>query len=181
MWSACGSGWLVTRCTPTPHCPLPPGEASSDQEWYYCGSVWHLVSLWVRLTCSQMYPLCPPPFTQSPPCPLLPVEASSGQELYYCGSAWHVISLWVRLTCSQMYPLPHHPHNLHPFLPPCTHPNPSPYVETSCGQVWYYFGSMTFGQMYPHMPHPACPILSPHSPPLCKDISWPSLVLLWAG
>ena len=32
----------------------PLEEASSDQKWYYIRSSWHLVSLWVRLTCSDV-------------------------------------------------------------------------------------------------------------------------------
>ena len=73
------AGWLTayhTKCWPDPspkaetscghvcdyigHIDLwsdvPPIESSSDQEWYYITSACHLVSLWVRLTCSQMYP-----------------------------------------------------------------------------------------------------------------------------
>ena len=42
----------------------PQVETSGSQEWYYVSSAWHLVSLWVRLIVSQMYPS---------------VEASSGQ------------------------------------------------------------------------------------------------------
>ena len=64
--------------------PCPLVDASSGQKQYYIRSAWHLVSLWVRLTFSQMYP---------------PVEASSGQEWYYIRSDWHLVSLWVRLTC----------------------------------------------------------------------------------
>ena len=47
------------------------------------------VSLWVRLTFSQMYPQ---------------VEASGGQDRYYVRSASHFVNLWVRLTFSQIYP-----------------------------------------------------------------------------
>ena len=68
---------------------VPLVEASSGQEWYYVRSACHLVSLWVRLTFSQMYPQ---------------VEASSCQEQYYIRSACHLVSFWVRLTFSQMYP-----------------------------------------------------------------------------
>ena len=53
---------------------VPLIEASSDQEWYYIRSAWHLVSLWVRLTFGQMYWLCPP-IDPNPP-----VEASSVKE-----------------------------------------------------------------------------------------------------
>ena len=35
--------------------PCPLVDASSGQEQYYIRSAWHLVSLWVRLTFSQMY------------------------------------------------------------------------------------------------------------------------------
>ena len=36
---------------------VPPIETSSHQEQYYARQVWHLVSLWVRLTFSQTYSL----------------------------------------------------------------------------------------------------------------------------
>ena len=49
---------------------VPPIEVASGQEWSYCKSAWHLVSLWIRLTCSQIYPL---------------VEASHGQMSYSFG------------------------------------------------------------------------------------------------
>ena len=50
----------------------PLVEASSGQEQYCIRSAWHLVSLWVRLTFSQMFP----------------IEASSAQEWYSVGSSW---------------------------------------------------------------------------------------------
>ena len=46
---------------------VPQVEVSGGQEQDYIRSVWHFVSLWVRLTFGQMYPQ---------------VEASSGQEQY---------------------------------------------------------------------------------------------------
>ena len=46
MWSACGSGWCLVRCTPSP--PHPLVEASSGQEQYYIwsaiGSGWPVYS-----------------------------------------------------------------------------------------------------------------------------------------
>ena len=65
---------------------FPPVEASSDQEWYYIRSSWHVVTLWVRLTCSQMPP----------------IEASSDQEWYYIRSSWTVGYPLGRLTCSDV-------------------------------------------------------------------------------
>ena len=57
-------------------------EASSGQEWYYIRSAWHLVSLWVRQICDQIYPTHYPPMP-----PLWPqVETSGGQEWYSLGS-----------------------------------------------------------------------------------------------
>ena len=47
-----------------PNAPTPV-QASSDQEWYYCRSAWHFISLLVRLMFCQMYPL---PIT--PTCPI---------------------------------------------------------------------------------------------------------------
>ena len=62
----------------------PPVQASSGQEWYYCRSAWHVISLWVRLLFCQMYPTkngtCIGPLAQSSDVP--PVEASGGQEWY---------------------------------------------------------------------------------------------------
>ena len=49
MWSTCGSGWCLVKCTPSP--PNSLVKASSGQEQYYIRSAWHLVSLWIRLTC----------------------------------------------------------------------------------------------------------------------------------
>ena len=60
------------RCTPLV-------EACSGQEQYYIRSAWYWVSIWVRLTFSQMYP---------------PVEACSGLWQYYIRSAWHMVKLW---------------------------------------------------------------------------------------
>ena len=82
-----------TRVHPT------PVQAFSAQEWYYCRSAWHLVSLWVKLMFGQMYPhpiipLCP----LNVPHPTA-IQTSSGQEQYYIRSMWHLVSLWVRLTC----------------------------------------------------------------------------------
>ena len=61
----------------TPQCPWhplnpllapSPIQASSSQEWYYCRSAWHVISLWVRLMFCQMYP---------------PWGVSGDQEQYY--------------------------------------------------------------------------------------------------
>ena len=159
---------------------MPPVEASSGQEWYYFRSAWHLVSLCVRLTFSQMYTptLCHPVEASSskgdttlgqldiwsafgsgwplircnPYAPFPLVEASSSQEWYHFRSARHAVSL----TCAQMYlTTPHCP------LPPW---------ETSRGWEWYYCGSnwhlvslwvkLTCGQMYPlpAIQSPTCPL-----------------------
>ena len=42
---------LYTPWEPLMPTPSPTGQASSSQEQYYIGSTWHLVSIWVRLTC----------------------------------------------------------------------------------------------------------------------------------
>ena len=39
--------------------PLPPVQASSGWEWYYCRSAWYVVTWWDRLMFGQMYPLTP--------------------------------------------------------------------------------------------------------------------------
>ena len=39
--------------------PPTPSRGSSGQGWYYCGSIWHLVNLLVRLTFGLMYPPTP--------------------------------------------------------------------------------------------------------------------------
>ena len=108
LWYKVRSSQPELRCTPLV-------EACSGQEQYYIRSAWYWVSIWVRLTFSQMYP---------------PVETSSGQEQYYIRSAWHLVRLWsgwsllrcntpgsgiwwprvvltwVQLTWAQMYCLP---------------------------------------------------------------------------
>ena len=58
------------------HPTLTPVQTSSGQEWYYCRSAWHFISLWARLMFCQMYPPSHHPY--APWCPH--VEASSGQE-----------------------------------------------------------------------------------------------------
>ena len=98
----------------------PPVEASGHQEWYYIRSVWHLVSLWVRLTFGQMNPL---------------VETFNGWEWYSVRSSWpelrctlpsrgiywpRVVLSCVLLTIAQMYPP----------------------AEASSGQEWYSVGSI---------------------------------------
>ena len=82
---------------------IPPVEASSDQEQYYVRSEWDVVSLWVRLTWAQMYPLsrgiqwsravlpqvsltCAVRCTQVRCTP--PVEASHGQDQNWVRSSW---------------------------------------------------------------------------------------------
>ena len=81
-WSAFGSDWPSVKHTPI--------ETSSEQEWYYIRSAWHLVSLelsQVTLTFGQ--PLGQADLHSNIP----PVEASSEQEWYYIRSAWHLVSL----------------------------------------------------------------------------------------
>ena len=54
-----------------------------------------------------------------------------------------------------------------------THPTPPiPCVETSHGQVWYYFG---LADLWSDVPHPLMP------PPHSRDISWQSVLLPQAG
>ena len=52
---------LYIPCQP-PNAPTPsPVQESSGQEWYYCQSAWHVISLWVMLVFCQMYQHHPPP------------------------------------------------------------------------------------------------------------------------
>ena len=53
----------------SPLTPPLPVQASSGQEWHYCRSAWHVISLWFRLMFCQMYPLPYPPTPMSPQCP----------------------------------------------------------------------------------------------------------------
>ena len=69
---AFGSGWHLVRCLPQYYhlvaktgttlgpvdlsSDVPQIEASSGQEWNYCRSPWHLVSLCIRLMFGQMNP-----------------------------------------------------------------------------------------------------------------------------
>ena len=65
--------------------PSLPVQASSGQEWNYCRSAGHLVTLRVRLMCGQMYPS--PHHPSIPPwCPQ--VETSGGQKWYKLRSLW---------------------------------------------------------------------------------------------
>ena len=134
-----------TPCHPICPCPHPVTptlvEASCGQEWYYFRSAWHVVSLWVRLTCGQVYPQ-----PHIAPCPkerhLVAKSDTTVGQLDIWSALW---SGWPLVRCTPT-PLPP------PLLP----------VEASSGHKWYYFGSalhlvnlwfrLTFGQMYPYTP-----------------------------
>ena len=52
--------YLLTPNSPAgPLMPPPQVQASSDQEWYYWRSAWHIIDLWVRVMFCQMYPQPP--------------------------------------------------------------------------------------------------------------------------
>ena len=151
---------LLVRLTCGQMYPVPPVEASSGKELYYCGSAWHLVSLCIRQTFDQMYP--PTSYAHCPQ-----VEASSGKEGYYYGSAWYMFSLWVRLTFGQMYPC------THTLCSPCPTPHcyPAPQWRHLVALSDTTLVSLTFGQpvgkadlwsdvpFTPMLPEPS---LSPH-------------------
>ena len=91
IWSACGSGWCLVRCTPHSHHPLcPQVEAFGGQEWYKLGSHWPELMLYCLHCSVDHLEFCTVPL---PP----PLQASSAHEWYYCRSAWHLVRLWVRL------------------------------------------------------------------------------------
>ena len=116
-----------------------PVQTSGGQELYYIRLAWHLVSLWVRLTFSQMDP---------------PVEGSCGQDQNWVRSGWpsvphrgiqwpravlHQVSLTCAVRCTQLT---------------CT-----PQVEASSDQEQYHIRSawdvvsiwikLTWAQIHP--------------------------------
>ena len=79
--------------------PTPPSvQASNGQEWYYCRSAWHVISLWVRLMSCQMHPhpitpLCP----SVPPC----------RGIWWPGMVWTCIPLtWAHVLLSAVFNRP---------------------------------------------------------------------------
>ena len=97
--------------------PLPPEQAPSGQEWYYCRSTWHLVSLWVRLMFGQMYPhshhpLCPP-----------------GRGIWWSGVVQTCTPLtWAHVLFSAVFSRPSW----------VFRSTPPPPVQASSAQEWYY-------------------------------------------
>ena len=142
-----------------------PIEASGGQVWYYFeqADLWSDVPPWERHLMAKFGTTlvrCTPQ-----------VQTSLGQVWYY----FKQVDLWpdvpptdlswpsLVLTLSRLIFGQMNPHCLPPHLhqppPSASTPAPTlPLVETSCDQVWYYFG-----QMYP----------TPG-----RDISWSSIVLI---
>ena len=136
IWLAFGSGWPSVRWTPI--------EISSDQEQYYIRSPWHLVSLWVRLTCSQ----------KDPPLDTSSVLLSAIDQLEFSRVLYNRLSSF--FICNP--PMP--PTPLNPLSAPW-HPTQA---QVSSGKEWYYCRSawhvislwvrLMFCQMYPPTPSP---------------------------
>ena len=89
IWSACGSGWCLVRCTfsPSPPCPLmSPGRGI-----WWPRVVWTCISLtWTHVQLSAVFNRPSWLFKGTPP---PQVQASSGKEQYYMRSDWHLVSL----------------------------------------------------------------------------------------
>ena len=146
--------------------PPAPVEASSGQEWYYCRSAWHVISLGVRLMFCQMYPH---------PSPL----NAPGRGIWWP----RVVLTWVSLTWAHVLLseidhlqfsriLCNRPSSFFIWNPqcPCQPLDTPPPVQASSGQEWYYCRSawhvislgvrLMFCQMYSHsiIPYaPQCP------------------------
>ena len=95
--------------------------------WSAFGSAWHLVSLWVRLTCGKMYPL--PPHTCTPLLPHAPLPLPShcfGDILWLCLVLFW--AGWPLVRCTPKHPIPMplmtHCAPFHPYIPSPPHTPP---------------------------------------------------------